>query len=135
MKNWVPPSVKSCSKNGELPKTKPERVEKPSTNFTLDVGRAPSVPIGAYQCPSRSMRWKSPLPPRRPPLCEIPAWTIVPAVGNGRAIPVSRHSDTPTGGRTQFVHGDAAADAVFLHAPANVSPAMPDEADRRETLA
>jgi len=125
MKNWVPPSVKSCSKNGELPKTKPERVEKPSTNFTLDVGREPSVPIGAYQCPSRSMRWKSPLPPRRPPLCEIPAWTIVPAVGNGRSIRVSRNSDTPTVDRTQSLQRNAAVNAVFVDEPVKLCWSMP----------
>ena len=125
MKNWVPPSVKSCSKNGELPKTKPERVEKPSTNFTLDVGREPSVPIGAYQCPSRSMRWKSPLPPRRPPLCEIPACTIVPAVGNGRSIRVSRNSDAPTVDRTQSLQRNAAVKAVFVDEPVKLCWSMP----------
>ncbi len=47
MKNWVPPRVNSCSKNGELPKTNPDRVENPSTNFTGDDTGLPSAPIGA----------------------------------------------------------------------------------------
>jgi len=47
MKNCVPPSVNSCSKNGELPNTNPDRVEKPRTNFTCELPGLPSEPIGA----------------------------------------------------------------------------------------
>src|SRR3989442_2802505 len=117
MKNCVPPRVNSCSKNGELPNTNPDRVEKPSTNFTLDVVAEPSVPIGAYQWPSRSMRWKLPFPPRMPPLCESPACTIVPAVGNGRSIRASRNSQKPTVDRTQSLQRYAAGHAGSVDEP------------------
>src|SRR5881396_452416 len=91
MPYWVPPIVNSWSKNGELPNTSPDRVEKPITNLTGDaLARPPSWPSGAYQRPSRSSRWKLPVPPSGPPLCEIPIWCMVPAVGNGRSIRVSR---------------------------------------------
>src|SRR5256885_14797316 len=82
----VPPIVNSWSKNGAFPNTKPARVVKPITNLRgLDPGRSPpSWPSGAYQRPSRSRRWKSPVPPRIPPLWEMPIWCIVPAVGDGR---------------------------------------------------
>src|SRR3989442_12846918 len=114
MKNCVPPSVNSCSKKGELPKTKPERVEKPSTNFTLDVVGEPSIPIGAYQGPSRPKRWKLPFPPGMPPLCESPACTIVPGVGNGRQFRVSPNMEKTTRGRTQMLHRNAAVKAGLV---------------------
>src|SRR5712691_82275 len=117
MKNCVAPSVSGGSKKGGFRKTKPERVEKPSKNFTLDVVGEPSIPIGAYQWPSRSMRWKLPFPPRMPPLCESPACTIVPAVGNGRSIRVSRNRERPTVDRTQSLQRNAAVKAVLVDEP------------------
>ena len=102
MPYWVPPIVNSWSKNGELPNTSPDRVEKPITNLTGDaLARPPSWPSGAYQRPSRSSRWKSPVPPSGPPLCEMPTECMVPAVGNGRSMRVSRSMDTPNVERTQ----------------------------------
>src|SRR2546422_5494802 len=74
------------SKKGDPPNTRPERAVRPTTNLGGPArGRPPpSWPKGAYQRPSRSTRWKSPVPPRIPPLWEIPIWCIVPAVGDGR---------------------------------------------------
>src|SRR3989442_15102842 len=117
MKNCVPPRVKSCSKNGELPNTNPDRVEKPSTNFTGDVAGLPSGPIGAQKCPSTSTRWKVPDPPSRPPLCDSPSWTMVPAVGNGRSIRVSRINDAPTVERTQSLQRKALENARLVEEP------------------
>src|SRR2546426_3099035 len=92
----TPPIVNSWSKKGELPNTRPERVERPITNRTGDVLAAPpSWPRGAYQRPSRSSRWKFPEPPSGPPDCESPMECIVPPVGNGRSIRVSRIRETP----------------------------------------
>src|SRR2546430_8151610 len=55
----------------------------------------PPLESGAYHRPSRSTRWKFPVPPSGPPLCEMPIECIVPAVGNGRAIRVSRITQKP----------------------------------------
>src|SRR2546427_6958131 len=80
--------------NGESPNTNPERVDSPMTNLTPPpVG--PPLESGAYQRPSRSTRWKFPVPPSGPPLCETPIECIVPAVGNGRSIRVSRMTEKP----------------------------------------
>src|SRR2546425_2393433 len=75
----VPPMVNSWSMNGELPNTNPDRVERPMTNLTPPPVRPP-LESGAYQRPSRSTRWKLPVPPSGPPLCERPTECIVPAV-------------------------------------------------------
>src|SRR5256886_9666621 len=74
----TPPIVNSWSKKGELPNTRPERVERPITNRTGDeLAAPPSWPSGAYQRPSRSSRWKFPEPPSGPPDCESPMECIV----------------------------------------------------------
>src|SRR5256884_9772140 len=100
----TPPIVNSGSKKGDVPNTSPDRVESPITNRTGDVLAAPpSWPSGAYQRPSRSSRWKFPEPPRGPPDCEIPIECIVPPVGNGRSIRVSRSSETPNVDRMQLL--------------------------------
>src|SRR2546430_15372832 len=85
----VPPIVKSWSMKGERPNTNPERVESPMTNL-IPPPVGPPLESGAYHRPSRSTRWKFPVPPSGPPLCEMPIECIVPAVGNGRAIWGSR---------------------------------------------
>src|SRR5207249_11870017 len=98
----VPPIVNSWSINGELPNTNPDRVERPMPHLTPPpVGRPPES--GAYQRPSRSKRWKFPVPPSGPPLCERPTECIVPAVGNGRSIRVSRMTDRPMVERIQLL--------------------------------
>src|SRR6267378_7738180 len=105
----TPPIVKSWSKKGELPNTNPERVESPITNRTGDVLAAPpSCPSGAYHRPSRSNRWKLPDPPSGPPDCESPIECMVPPVGKGRSMRVSRNSDTPNVDRMQLLHRSAA---------------------------
>jgi len=71
MKNCVPPSVNSCSKKGELPNTNPDRVEKPSTNFTGDVAGLPSV-RSARRSALRVDTLEVARPPSRPPLCDSP---------------------------------------------------------------
>src|SRR5712671_1004917 len=84
----TPPIVKSWSKKGEFPNTNPERVESPITNRTGDV---------------------LPAPPSGPPDCEIPIECIVPPVGKGRSMRVSRNSDTPNVERMQLLHRSAAS--------------------------
>src|SRR2546427_9161127 len=121
----TPPIVNSWSKNGELPNTSPDRVESPITNRTGDVLAAPpSWPSGAYQRPSRSNRWKLPDPPSGPPDCEIPIECIVPPVGNGRSIRVSRNSDTPNVERMQLLLFKAAGP---LLEPLNFPSPRPSE--------
>src|SRR2546425_348093 len=101
----TPPIVNNWSKKGELPNTRPERVERPITNRTGDeLAAPPSWPSGAYQRPSRSSRWKFPEPPSGPPDCESPMECIVPPVGNGRSIRVSRIRETPKVDRMQLLH-------------------------------
>src|SRR6266566_2192264 len=117
MKNCVPPRVNSCSKNGELPNTNPDRVDKPSTNFTGELPGLPSETIGAEKCPSASRRWEFPEPPRIPPLWDSPHCTIVPAVGNGRSIRVSRSNDAPMVERTQSLQRNALVNAAFVDEP------------------
>src|SRR5260370_37596229 len=104
MPYWTPPIVKSWSMNGVLPSTKPDRVDNPSPNLTADdVGEPPDWPSGAYQRPSRSSRWKLPVPPRGPPLCDRPIECIVPAVANGKSMRVSRMTDAPMVERRQLL--------------------------------
>src|SRR2546422_859407 len=119
MPYWTPPIVNNWSKKGELPNSSPDRVESPITNRTGDVLAAlPSWPSGAYQRPSRSSRWKFPEPPSGPPDCEIPIECIVPAVGNGRSIRVSRNNAMPNVERMQLLQR---SDARRVSEPVNVA--------------
>src|SRR5438094_10161394 len=114
----TPPIVNSWSKKGELPNTRPERVERPITNRTGDALAAPpSWPSGAYQRPSRSSRWTFPEAPGGPPACEIPIECVVPAVGNGRAMRVSRNNDAPHVARMPVLQG---GDARPVYGPVQV---------------
>src|SRR6266516_4028415 len=123
MPYWVPPMVNSWSKNGELPNTTPDRVEKPITNLTGDALAAPpSWPSGAYQRPSRSSRWTLPAPPSGTPDCESPMECIVPPGGNGRSIRVSRIRETPKVDRMQLLHR---IDARPVLEPVNVWSSTP----------
>src|SRR3989442_169273 len=134
MPNCVPPMKKSWSKNGESPNTNPDRAERPSTKrMPPPTGPPlpPSWPSGAYQRPSRSRRWKSPLPPSRPPLWERPALAIEPAVGNGRSIPELRSDETPKVERRQFAHPKRARKAWLEAEPSNVCSSSAYEAKRR----
>src|SRR5213083_2158425 len=102
--------------NGESPNTNPERVDSPMTNLTPPpVG--PPLESGAYQRPSRSTRWKLPVPPSGPPLCEMPIECIVPAVGNGKSIRVSRITEKPMVERMQLLQ---LSEARPVLAPVNV---------------
>src|SRR5437763_5958839 len=106
----TPPMVNSWSKKGEFPNTRPERDDSPITNLTGDALAAPpSWPRGAYHRPSRSSRWKFPDPPSGPPDCDSPIECMVPAVGNGRSIRVSRKSETPMVERMQLLQRSAAS--------------------------
>src|SRR5713226_4352991 len=119
----TPPIVNSWSKNGELPNTAPERVESPITNRMGDVlVELPTWPSGAYQRPSRSSRWKLPDPPSGPPDWEMPIECIVPPVGNGRSMRVSRMSDIPIVERMQLLQRSAASPVL---APVNVWLSIP----------
>src|SRR2546426_8630461 len=71
----------------------------------------------AYQRPSRSTRWKLPVPPSGPPLCEMPIECIVPAVGNGKSIRVSRITEKPMVERMQLLQ---LSEARPVLAPVNV---------------
>src|SRR2546427_182442 len=125
----TPPIVKSWSKNGEYPNTNPDRVERPMTNLIgAELVEPPSWPTGAYHRPSRSSRWKSPEPPSGPPDCEMPIECMVPAVGNGRSIRVSRSSETPIVERMQLLQLNAARPVV---APVNVWSSIAYEKKRR----
>src|SRR5205807_784945 len=106
----TPPMVNSWSKKGELPNTSPERVDRPITNLLgEELAASPSWPRGAYHRPSRSRRWKFPEPPNGPPDCDSPIECMVPAVGNGRSIRVSRSSETPSVDRMQLLQRSAAS--------------------------
>src|SRR3979409_2628356 len=129
MPYWTPPVVNSWSKKGELPNSSPDRVESPITNRTGDALAAPpSWPSGAYQRPSRSSRWRVPEPPSGPPDCEIPIECMVPPVGNGRSIRVSRISDTPNVDRMQLLHR---SDARPVFEPVKVWSSMPYDTNTR----
>src|SRR6266576_3824977 len=97
----TPPIVNSWSKKGELPNTRPERVERPITNRTGDELAAP---------------------PSWPPDCESPMECIVPPVGNGRSIRVSRIRETPKVDRMQLLHR---SDARPVLEPVNVWSSTP----------
>src|SRR2546430_11546299 len=112
----VPPIVKSWSMKGERQNTNRERVESPMTNL-IPPPVGPPLESGAYHRPSRSTRWKFPVPPSGPPLCEMPIECIVPAVGNGRSIRVSRITEKPMVERMQLLQ---LSDARPVVAPANV---------------
>src|SRR5437879_6618074 len=85
----TPPIVNSWSKKGELPNTRPERVERPITNRTGDeLAAPPSWPSGAYQRPSRSSRWKFPEPPSGTHDCVREMEGIVTPLGDGRELRV-----------------------------------------------
>ena len=103
--------------NGDAPNTNPDRVERPMTNLTPPPVRPPDCPSGAYQRPSRSTRWKLPVPPSGPPLCEMPIECIVPAVGNGKSIRVSRITEKPMVERMQLLQ---LSEARPVLAPVNV---------------
>src|SRR6266581_3844973 len=125
----TPPIVNSWSKKGELPNTNPDRVESPITNRTGDeLVEPPSWPSGAYQRPSRSSRWKLPDPPSGPPDCDSPIECMVPAVGNGRSIRVSRSSETPKVDRMQLLQRSAASPVL---APVNDWSSIPYDTNSR----
>src|SRR5256886_15162071 len=101
---------------GEPPNATREGVDTPMTTWPPPpVG--PPLESGAYQRPSRSTRWKFPVPPSGPPLCETPIECIVPAVGNGRSIRVSRMTEKPIVERMQLLQ---LRDARPVVAPVNV---------------
>jgi len=70
------------------------------------------------------MRWKFPWPPSKPPLCDTPNCTIVPAVGNGRSMRVSRMTDAPTVDRIQSLQRNAVRNAVLVEEPVKLCWSM-----------